>query len=129
MWSRSRHRRHSNLLKSLADGNRCVSESTAPYVILLQKSPPGKALGITTTSWGCSRGLLSLHYACCGLRIPLQNSFCSILASSVQLNLTSYDKIALGTTTGRQENPDCELIAAHCRLDFTIKIISRDQKS
>lgn len=125
MWSWSR-----NLLKSLADGNRCVSESTAPYVILLHKSPPG--ITTTTTSWGCSRGLLGLHYACCGLRTPLQNSFCSILASSVQLNRASYDKIALGTlatTTGRPENPDCELIAAHCRLDFTIKIISRDQKS
>lgn len=29
-----------DLLKLLADGNRCVSESTAPYVILLQRLPP-----------------------------------------------------------------------------------------
>lgn len=73
-------------------------------------------------------GCLSLHYACCGASSPGTHSTV-ILASSVQLNRTAYDKIALGTTSTKHENPDCELIAVRCRLDFTIKILWRDQKS
>lgn len=73
-----------------------------------------------STSWGCSWGLLWLSYMWLDSQLP--KPILLFLASSVQLNRPLSDQIALRTTR-KHENPDWELIAAHCRLDFIIKII------